>query len=90
MRVKIIGTVWSLWIVVIKRDGAAADLHRSIFDVALFRGLPIGRVIVGIENFERIARLQVALKVHFIREHVDHLHDDFGGDSGLHRRKIER
>ena len=53
------------------------------------RRLAIRRVVVVVKHLERIAGLQVALEIHLVREHVNHLDDDVGRNAGLHRGEIE-
>ena len=75
--------------VAVQCDGPAKEMHRSVGDLAFFRGFAVRRVVIVVVDFKGVARPDVALEIHFVREHVDHLHDDARRNSRLHGRQIE-
>ncbi len=55
----------------------------------VFAGWPSRRVVIIVIDFEAVAGLQVALEVHLVGEHADHLDHDVGGNARLHAGEIE-
>ena len=67
----------------------AAECQRSCEDVTALCRLSVFREVVAEENFERIAGVYVALKIHVIGEHVDHFDDHGGSDAGVNRSLVQ-
>ena len=89
MGIEIIRRVLVARLIPVKRNCPALEMHRGVSNFTFLGRFSIRRVVVVVINLEGIARLDIALKIYLIGEHMDELHDHARRNAGLHGGEVK-